>query len=268
MRTSQTIQRPDGSTISYAIHGDTDKPALVLSNSLATDRDMWQLVLPQLTKDYLVVVYDTRGHGLSKCEPKNIQLKDLADDVIAILDSAKIQKAFFAGISLGGMTGLTLALHYGDRLQGLMACNCRGRIDAAGIEAWNQRIEVARQGGGMHALAEPTIARWFAQDYIAANPDQMKIMSAIVSKNSVDGFETCIRAIQNVNMMDDLHKIQIPVLFVAGAQDVGAPPSELQLMADQVKGSQVVILDPCGHISSMQRPEEFVKLVQGFARVH
>jgi len=39
-------------------------------------------------------------------------------------------------------------------------------------------------------------------------------------------------------------------------------------MADQIKGSQVVILDPCGHISSMQRPEEFVKLVQGFARVH
>ena len=268
MPTSQAIQRPDGSIISYAIHGDTHKPALVLSNSLATDRDMWQLVLPQLTKDYLVVVYDTRGHGLSKCEPKNIHLKDLADDVIAILDSAKIQKAFFAGISLGGMTGLTLALHYGDRLQGLMACNCRGRIDAAGIEAWNQRIEVARQGGGMHALAEPSIARWFAQDYIAANPDQMKIMSAIVSKNSVDGFETCIRAIQNVNMMDDLHKIQIPVLFVAGAQDVGAPPSELQLMADQIKGSQVEILDPCGHISSMQRPEEFVKLVQGFARVH
>ena len=267
MSTSQSIQRPDGSVISFSIHGDAKKPALVLSNSLATDRDMWQLVLPQLTKEYLVVTYDTRGHGLSKCAPNNIHLSDLADDVVAILDAAKIQKAFFAGISLGGMTGLTMALHHPDRLLGLMACNCRGRIDAAGIEGWNQRIEVARRGGGMQALAESSIARWFAQDYIAANPDQMKTMAAIVSKNSVDGFETCIRAIQNVRMMDDLHTIKIPVMFVAGSQDMGAPPAELQLMADKIKGSQVAVLDPCGHISAMQRPDEFVKLVQGFARI-
>ena len=119
----------------------------------------------------------------------------------------------------------------------------------------------------MHALAESSIARWFAQDYITANPDQMRTMASIVSKNSVDGFETCIRAIQNVRMMDDLHKIQIPVMFVAGAQDMGAPPAELQLMADQIKGSQVAVLDPCGHISAMQRPDEFVKLIQGFARI-
>lgn len=268
MNTSHTIERPDGSVISFATHGEFKNPALVLSNSLATDRSMWQLVLPQLTKAYYVVTYDTRGHGLSQCAANNIELSDLANDVVAVMDAAKIQKAFFAGISLGGMTGLTLALHHPDRLLGLMACNCRGRIDAAGIEGWNQRLEVARKGGGMHALAESSIARWFAPDYIAANPEQMKIMAQIVSKNSVDGFETCIRTIQNVRMMDELHTIKIPVLFVAGAQDMGAPPAELQMMADQVKGSKVAVLDPCGHISAMQRPDEFVKLVQDFARMH
>ena len=268
MSTSQSIQRPDGSVISFDIHGDTKNPALVLSNSLATDRDMWQLVLPQLTKEYLVVTYDTRGHGLSKCAPNNIQLSDLADDVVAILDTAKIQKVFFAGVSLGGMTGLTMALHYPDRLLGLMACNCRGQIDAAGIDGWNQRLATARSGGGMHALVELTLARWFAQDYAVANPDLMKIVAGIISNNSVDGYESCIRAIQNVRMMDELHKIKIPVLLVAGAQDAGAPPAELRLVADQIKGSQMEVLDPCGHISPMQRPDDFVKLVQRFARIH
>jgi len=268
MSTSQSIQRPDGSVISFAVHGDAKNPALVLSNSLATDREMWQLVLPQLTNEYLVVTYDTRGHGLSKCAPNNIQLRDLADDVVAVLDAAKIQKAFFAGISLGGMTGLTLALHHPERLLGLMACNCRGRIDAAGIEGWNQRLEVARKGGGMHALVELTLSRWFAQDYLATNPDQMKIVAAIISNNSVDGYESCVRAIQNVHMMDELHKIKIPVMLVAGAQDAGAPPAELRLIADQIQGSQMEVLDPCGHISPMQRPDDFVKLVQRFARIH
>ena len=268
MSTSQSIQRPDGSVISFAVHGDAKNPALVLSNSLATDREMWQLVLPQLTNENLVVTYDTRGHGLSKCAPNNIQLSDLADDVVAVLDAAKIQKAFFAGISLGGMTGLTLALHHSERLLGLMACNCRGRIDAAGIEGWNQRLEVARKGGGMHALVELTLSRWFTQDYLATNPDQMKIVAAIISNNSVDGYESCVRAIQNVHMMDELHKIKIPVMLVAGAQDAGAPPAELRLIADQIQGSQMEVLDPCGHISPMQRPDDFVKLVQRFARIH
>jgi 3-oxoadipate enol-lactonase len=69
-------------------------------------------------------------------------------------------------------------------------------------------------------------------------------------------------------MMDELHKIKIPVLLVAGAQDGGAPPAELRLVADQIKGSQMEVLDPCGHISPMQRPDDFVKLVQRFARIH
>jgi len=67
-----------------------------------------------------------------------------------------------------------MALHHAERLMGLIACNCRGRIDAAGIEAWNQRIEVARKGGEMHALAESSISRWFSKDYIDANPELMK----------------------------------------------------------------------------------------------
>ena len=147
-----------------------------------------------------------------------------------------------------------------------MACNCRGRIDQAGIDAWNQRIDVAR-ASGMAALAQPTIARWFSKDYIDAQPVIMNAMAKIVANNSAAGFETCIRAIQQIALMDDLHKIEIPVLLLAGAQDQGAPPIEMELMAQQIKGSQLEVLDPCGHISSAQRPDDFVRILKKFTKI-
>ncbi|MFM9992547.1 MAG: alpha/beta fold hydrolase [Burkholderiaceae bacterium] len=266
MTTAQFINRPDGAKIAYVIQGNLQGPSLVLSNSLATDREMWQWVLPQLSKDFRVITYDTRGHGQSTCEVKNIHLSVLADDALAVMDAAKADKAFFAGISLGGMTGLTLALSHPNRLLGLMACNCRGRIDQAGIDAWNQRIDVAR-ASGMAALAQPTIARWFSKDYIDAQPVIMNAMAKIVANNSAAGFETCIRAIQQIALMDDLHKIEIPVLLLAGAQDQGAPPIEMELMAEQIKGSQLEVLDPCGHISSAQRPDDFVRILKKFTKI-
>ena len=66
-------------------------------------------------------------------------------------------------------------------------------------------------------------------------------------------------------MHEQLHRLHMPVLYLAGAQDGGAPVSEMQAMAQEVQGSRCEVLDPCGHISPMQRPQDFVRLLSAFA---
>ena len=117
------ITRPDGTRIAYSVSGLASGTALILSNSLATDARMWEKVLPELQAKYRVITYDTRGHGESVCASAAPSLSDLAQDLVAVLDAAKVAKAWMAGVSLGGMTGMTLALEQPDRLLGLMACN-------------------------------------------------------------------------------------------------------------------------------------------------
>ena len=157
-----TISRPDGARIRMRDHGGSTRrspaPALVLSNSLATDSALWDEVVGRLCADYRVLTYDTRGHGASLSPSASARLADLADDLFAVMDSAGVEQAFIAGISLGGMTGLQCALQAPERVLGLVACNCRASIDAAGIAGWEQRLQVLRDSGP-DALATVTLER-------------------------------------------------------------------------------------------------------------
>lgn len=267
MSHSHFLERAQGVRIAYSVTGPAGAPALLLSNSLATDASMWQRMLPELAQHYQVVTYDTRGHGQSTCPVGSPSLEDLGHDALAVLDALGISKAFMAGVSLGGMTGLTLALRQPERLLGLIACNCRGRIDAAGIAGWDQRVEVV-QREGMSALVGPTLERWFAADYRAQAPEMMATMSSIIQTTSPAGYISCVNAIKGLDLHHALHQVSLPVLFIGGAQDGGAPPAEMNAMAAEVAGSRCEILDPCGHISSMQRPQDMLRLFFAFLKQH
>ena len=101
------IDRPDGTRIAYSVSGAANATPLILSNSLATDAQMWEKVLPALQQKYRVITYDTRGHGQSVCATASPTLSDLAADLAAVLDAAGAPRALMAGVSLGGMTGMT-----------------------------------------------------------------------------------------------------------------------------------------------------------------
>ena len=258
------LTRPQGAHIAWRVHGATHGPAVLLSNSLAADQTLWAEVVHALSPSHRLITYDNRGHGLSTCLDAPSSLSDLADDAIAVLDAAGVAQAWWLGVSLGGMTGMTLALEHPERLLGLMACNCRARINAEGIAGWDQRVALFK-GQGIEALVPATLERWFAADVRATDSALMERMADIIRTTSLPGYASCVHAIKGMAMHDRLHAIELPVLYLAGAQDGGAPVSEMQAMSTEVKGSHCEVLDPCGHISPMQRPEDFVRLLNGFA---
>ncbi len=267
MSLTHHIDRPDGSRIAYTMEGPAQAPAVVLSNSLATDMRMWSRVLPLLTPHCRVVRYDSRGHGQSQAGSAQATLQDLGDDLLAVMDACQLPRAVVAGVSLGGMTGLTLALHHPERLAGLMACNCRARIDEAGSAGWNQRLAVL-SAQGMQGLIESTLERWFTADARQADPTGMDLMRQIVGSTSADGYTACVKAILGLKLQGELHRISVPTLLLAGAQDGAASPEEMGSMAALIPGARLEVLDPCGHISPMQRPQDYARLLLDFVTSH
>ncbi len=267
--TEKTISRPDGARIRMHDHAEhvagdrADAPAIVLSNSLATDASLWSDVVERLRARYRLITYDTRGHGASHAPSTTTRFGELCDDLIAVMDAAGVSRAFVAGISLGGMTGLQCALQAPERLLGLIACNCRASIDAAGIAGWEQRLQVLKDGG-IDALAEITLERWFTPEYRQANQPAMARVRAMIRSTSPEGYEACVRAIQAIDLLGEIPKISLPVLLVAGAQDGAAPPAAMQGMAQAIPGARLEVLDPCGHLSSVQRPADLAALIDGF----
>ncbi|VFS57313.1 3-oxoadipate enol-lactonase 2 [Raoultella planticola] len=100
--------------LDYQLDGPEGAPVIVLSNSLGTTRAMWQPQMAALTQRFRVLRYDTHGHGKTQKSGK-VTLAQLGEDVIALLDHLNIAKAWFCGISMGGLTGLWLGRFAADR---------------------------------------------------------------------------------------------------------------------------------------------------------
>ena len=114
---SRRVTLASGITINTAVDGDdAGKPWIVLSNSLGASLGMWDPQIDFLTGKYRVLRYDTRGHGASDAPKGPYDFADLVGDVIGMMDAYDIETSAFMGLSLGGMTGLGLALDHGDRI--------------------------------------------------------------------------------------------------------------------------------------------------------
>ncbi len=131
--------------LDYRLDGPQEAPVLVLSNSLGTTWQMWQPQMAALTEHFRVLRYNTRGHGRSPLPESGISLATLGQDVIALLDHLDIERAFFCGISLGGMTGMWLNRHAASRFSRIVVANTAAKIGEA--KGWLQRAATVRQQG-------------------------------------------------------------------------------------------------------------------------
>ncbi|OYW82890.1 MAG: 3-oxoadipate enol-lactonase [Sphingobium sp. 32-64-5] len=104
-----------GARLYWKREGRDEAPALVLLNSIGTDMDLWDGVLPHVRDHFSLLRIDTRGHGASMAEPGDYALGTLAADVRAVADAAGLGNFALAGVSLGGMIGMELALLHPDR---------------------------------------------------------------------------------------------------------------------------------------------------------
>ena len=130
--------------IHYCLEGPETAPVLVLSNSLGTTHAMWDAQMPALTEHFRVLRYDTHGHGQTTKRGK-VTLSQLGEDVITLLDHLNIPRAFFCGISMGGLTGLWLARFAPERFTAVTVANTAAKI---GEQAnWLSRARTVRTEG-------------------------------------------------------------------------------------------------------------------------
>lgn len=243
----------------YKLEGDRQKPVIVFSNSLGTDLSMWDEQVARLKDFFCILRYDTRGHGQSD-DGKSLTIADLAQDVVGLLDELKISKAWFCGISLGGLTGLKLALEYPERFEGFVLSNTSARI--ASPEVWKKRRELVQEQG-LTPVAEASPARWFTDKFTQGNQVLVQRMLDKLKGFSPPGYIACCEAIQGEDLWEKIRNITLPVLFVAGTSDVITTPEEAHRMQSLVKGAKILTLE-ASHLANIEKPEEFSSGLLGF----
>lgn len=256
------IDIPGGRLFSR-LDGEGDKPWLVLSNSLATDQTMWDPQMAVLTARYRVLRYDTRGHGRSDAPPPPYGFPDLVGDVLAVMDAHGVARAAYMGLSLGGMTGLGLALGHPDRVGRLVCCDARADAPESFVKSWDDRI-AAVDRGGTAALVDGTLERWLTPAFRAAHPEEEGRLAGQIRATKPEGYKGCAAALKTLDYLKDLGRLALPVLYVVGAEDGGAPVPAMQSMADATPGARLEVVPDAAHIANVNNPEGFERALQGF----
>lgn len=254
----------NGIDMNYELNGPADATVVTLSSSLATNLCMWQPQARALRDaGYRVLRYDTRGHGGTDVPPGPYSLELLAEDVRALLLALGIERTHFVGISMGGMIGQTLALHHPDHLAGLVLCDTAAAMPPETGPIWDERIATARSGG-MTVLVEATIGRWFTPDFIAARPDAVDPVRAMIRATPVEGYAGCVEAIKRLDLLYRISAIGTPTLVVVGADDPGTPPEAARAIQEGIPGAELVVIDSASHLSNIEQPEVFNQALLGF----
>jgi 3-oxoadipate enol-lactonase len=254
--------KANGITFNYEINGPEGAPWLVFSNSLATTLAMWDEQARVLGQSFRVLRYDQRGHGATEAPEGNYTFDLLIDDVIALMDALSIAKINFAGLSMGGVTAMGLALRYPDRIERAIVCDSPCASSPQTSQQWQERIAIAREKG-MEALVEPTATRWFPPEIVAANPPYVDRVRQMIRQTPVNGFIGCAAALADHDFRSKAATVTRPVAFIVGEKD-GVTPAAMRQMHEMIPGSPYVVMPGAGHISNLDRPEEFNRAVRDF----
>jgi 3-oxoadipate enol-lactonase len=250
-----------GVDIATYVDGEQDRPWIILSNSLAADHSSWYDQLPLLTQNFRVLRYDTRGHGRSSAPEGPYTFGQLTGDVLGLMDHYEIEQASFLGLSMGGMTGLGLAIAYPSRLAQLICCDARSDAPPPFVDNWTARIASVERAGDMEPVAAFNKERWFTSAFIASHsPAIDKTMNTILA-TSTRGYIGCARALQKLDYKRQLSKIKCPTLFICGAQDAASPPAVMQEMTALVSGAALKLVDPGAHLCNIENPKTFNAIV-------
>ncbi|MHB8513651.1 MAG: 3-oxoadipate enol-lactonase [Actinomycetota bacterium] len=257
-------QTTSASTIEYRIDGPDQGPWVTMSNSLATTLHMWDAQIDALTKHYRVLRYDHRGHGESDAPPGPYSFELLADDALALLDALSIKQTHFVGLSMGGMTGRTLALQDSSVLRSLVLCDTASRDPYGDPAEWQQRIDSIRVQGNLEMMVEVTLSRFLTPDTVKSRPHVADAVRDMVRNTPLDGYVGSCQALSKFNVTNRLSEIATPTMVVVGMDDLSTPVEMAEEIHHRVAGSELVTLKNAAHLSNLDQPDAFNEAELGF----
>lgn len=229
---------------------------IVLGHSFLCDGSMWAPQLGPLAERARVVNVDLRGHGRSGPVRRPFTLYDVVDDVVAVLDRLGIERAVWAGLSVGGMVALRAALCAPDRVAALVLLDTH-----AGAERRLQRLRFEMLGLGASLLGVRPflpllLPLMFGRTTRQSNRRLVDDWSRRFATLHVPSIRRGLDAIVGRDsLLDRLAQIRVPSLVVVGTEDTSLPPACSEQIAARLPHASLVRIPGAGHLSALEQPE-------------
>ena len=242
---------------------DGNGPPLLLIHGVGARLENWDGVAAILARNFKVARFDLRGHGQSSKVPGPYSLDLFADDAVALLDHLGIARAHVAGHSLGGMIAVTLGRKYPERVDRLAVLSAAaGRTEEERKKVMERIALIAAGIPGDHF--QNSLARWFTDEFRAANPELMEQYAARNRENDPACYAAAYTVLATGEVAPDLPHVKAPTLVATGEGDLGSNPRMSQFIHAGIAGSELRILPRLRHSILIEAPRTVAGLLEPF----
>lgn len=232
---------------------------VILVHSLGTSLDLWDSTVVALAANFRVIAIDCRGHGDSS-NRGGFSVDAIADDVLAVASALELPDFHYVGISMGGLFGVVACAKAPKRLMSLTLADSYATVGPAGP----LRVATTRE------TLKTISMRDFAADYVRdtlmpATPRSIHedTVDAIASVQPENYLQT-LEAILTADVTPLLRTVLAPTLVIVGENDQRTPVAVSEKLATAIPAAQLVVLPFAGHLSVLDRPDEFNSHLEHF----
>lgn len=240
---------------------------VVLIHGYPFNRSLWNEQIAALSSSYRVIAPDLRGFGESDAAPGTATMNVMAQDVALLLNHLGIARATIGGLSMGGYVALAFYKQLPSHVRTLILADTRAQGDTdEGKQARAQQAEKAINEG-MAGIADAMLPKLLTPETVSKRPEVVKRVRDMMLKTKPEGAAAALHGMaERDDQTELLAKIMVPTLIMVGTEDAITPVADSEKMHAAIRGSRLVVIENAGHVSNLERTEQFNDALLSFLK--
>jgi pimeloyl-ACP methyl ester carboxylesterase len=253
----------NGTTIEYEIRGDGEP--LLLIHGFPLSRKVWEPQLAALSDQYMVIAPDLRGFGKSPLPFSDYRIDTYADDLVALLDSLKIEKAIIGGMSMGGYILFNMINRYPKRVKAAIFMVTTSDADSEEGKKRRQSLADLVLTEGTKPVADTFKEILFAPDTKTERPELVESIYEQMLATSPEGMINGLLAMRDrAEYTSSLFQFKLPSLIICAKLDQTIPREKSLDMLSKMPNAILYSIPYAGHMVVMEQPEKVNQEIRNF----
>jgi pimeloyl-ACP methyl ester carboxylesterase len=255
--------RSNDTDIVYSVQGDG--APVVLLHPFPLNHRFWLPVAERLSPHYKMIMPDLRGLGESRPGDGPATMEKHAGDLSRLCDDARVGKAVFVGVSIGGYILFEFWRRFRERVMALGFCNTRAGADTD--EGRKGRLDSAKQieERGTEQFIDGLLPKLVGETALRNRPDIVAEARRMALASTAMGIVANLLGMAaRPDSMPTLATISVPTLCIGGTEDIPSPTAEIERIHRGIRESKLKVIQQAGHFAALEKAEEFAEVLREF----